>query len=264
MNAANPAIEVEALSFRVKKKTILDGVTFQVGAGEYLSIVGPNGAGKTTLLKCLNRIIPASEGSIRIAGEKLGAFSQKRLAEKIAYVPQANGRIPPFTVFEFVLMARYPYLSPFTTRSPGDDEAVRSALAVTAMEAFEDRPLSTLSGGERQKVFIAAALAQEAPILLLDEATTFLDPRHQADIYGILKRVNREGGSTVLSVTHDVNAAALAGQRILALREGRVVCCRPAREIMANEILREIYGKEFRFFEHPDTGERLVVPEGAS
>ncbi|MHC4945744.1 MAG: ABC transporter ATP-binding protein [Planctomycetota bacterium] len=264
MDPMIPAIEVDDLSYNVKRKSILERVSFRVQPGEYLSVVGPNGAGKTTLLKCLNRIVPSSGGSIRIVGKSLSAYSQRLLAEKIAYVPQANGRIPPFTVQEFVLMARYPYLSPFTTKSPRDDEAVRNALAVTAMEGFAIRPMSTLSGGERQKVFIAAALAQEAPILLLDEATTFLDPKHQAEIYRILANVNEKGGATILSVTHDINAAVLAGQRILALREGRLVCCRPAREIMDNEILREIYGKEFRFFEHPDTGERLVVPEGAS
>lgn len=257
-------IEIRDFSFRIKKKEILKRISIEVKKGEYLSVVGPNGAGKTTLLKCLNRILKGGEGVIRIKGRDLNAYSQRDLARRIAYVPQANGRGFPFTVYEFALMARYPFLSPFASANAEDERAVSEALSLTGMEAFSDRFLGTLSGGERQKVFIAAALAQETEILLLDEPATFLDPRHQEEIFRILRRVNRESGTTILSVTHNINGAVLSGERIVALKEGEVVCCLSGPEFMNNEILRAVYGKAFLFIEHPETGERMVVPEGAS
>jgi len=253
-------IEAEGLCYGVKGKEILKEVSFHVDQGAFLSIIGPNGAGKTTLLKCLIRINKPTRGSVRIAGASASALTQRAMARRIAYVPQANGLKPPFTVREFAFMARYPYSSPFAAATARDEAAVDKALALTGMDAFADRPMGHLSGGERQKALIAAALAQEAPILLLDEATTFLDPAHQEEILRILRTINREQGATILSVTHDLNGAALSGDRVMALKEGRVLCLVDAGAIMDNAILERIYDKTFLFVDHPATGRRLVVP----
>jgi len=254
------AVEVDGLIYQAGDQKILDQVSFSVQRGESLSIVGPNGAGKTTLLKCLNRILESTQGSIRIFGRDLKQFCQSDLARVVAYVPQADGRMLPFTVYEFVLMGRYPYFSPFSSISRKDEEAAWDALCLTGTECLETRMMDTLSGGECQKVLIAAALAQSAEILLLDEPTTFLDPKHQAEILRILRNTNQESGLTLLTVTHDLNSAVIIGDRILALKEGRTVFQGLSLEIMSKDILFQIYGQEFDFVGHPQLDKVLAVP----
>ncbi|HPP52634.1 MAG TPA: ABC transporter ATP-binding protein [Thermoguttaceae bacterium] len=254
------ALEVAKFSFRFGQKVILEDISFQVRRGEYVSIIGPNGAGKTTLLKCLTGIYPGGQGVIRWFGRPLGEYKQKELARRISYVPQADGRLPPFTVEEFVLLGRYPYLSPFTTIQPEDLQAARQAMEAAQVMQFADRLLETLSGGERQKVFLAAALAQGADVLLLDEPTTFLDYRCQAEIRQLLRRLNGTG-RTILAVTHDVNPAVLDSRRLLALREGRIVFCGPPDELMQPEVLRSIYNAELVLTPHPSTGQPIIVPD---
>jgi len=255
-------IEVRNFSFRLGKKQILRDVSFTVAEGEYLSIVGPNGAGKTTLLKCIDRLLTGGSGRIEICGRPLESYAQKKLARLIGYVPQGDGQGFAFTVEQLVLMGRYPYLSPFSPVSKEDRQAVRQSLELTGTAEFAERLLQTLSGGERQKVFIAAALAQGARILLLDEPTTFLDYRHQDEVQGLLARVNRQSGTTIVSVTHDVNRAALESDRIVALREGSVVFCGPPPEIMRAEVLEQIYGASLLLVDHPREGLPMIVPRG--
>jgi iron complex transport system ATP-binding protein len=257
----DPIIQIQDYSLRLGGKEILQHISLSVEKGEYLAIIGPNGAGKTTLLKCLDGICRRGSGTIQIKGKALLDYSQRGLAKLISYVPQADGRSFPFTVREFVLMARYPYLSPFSSVSKQDKEASVAALEVTGTVGFADRYLATLSGGERQKVFIAAALAQAAEIILLDEPTAFLDPKHEEEIYRILKRINRESGATLVAVTHDINHAVLLSGRILALKGGRVVFWGPSGDIINQGILQEIYEKPFRFLPHPENGRPFLVPE---
>ena len=258
-----PAIEVHGFSFAIEKKPILRDVSFSVIQGEYLSIVGPNGAGKTTLLKCMDRILTGGTGEITVFGRPLADYRQKELARRISYVPQADGRVFPFTVEQFILMGRYPYLSPFTSISQEDRRAVRDALEVTRTAEFAGRLLDTLSGGERQKVYIAAALAQGADILLLDEPTTFLDYRHQVEIRDLLARVNASG-TTIVAVTHDVNRAALDSHRIVAICRGAVVFCGTPQELMKTDVLERIYGTELLLVDHPGTGLPVIVPGAAA
>lgn len=256
----SPVIEVRGFSFRLEDKQILRDVSFRVAEGEYVSIVGPNGAGKTTLLRCIDRIWRGGTGQIVVAGRPLESYSQKELARRISYVPQADGRVPPFTVEQFVLMGRYPYLSPFSLISREDRQAVREALATTGTDAFADRLLDTLSGGERQTVYIAAALAQGAGVLLLDEPTTFLDYRHQAQVRDLLARLNHESGVTIVAVTHDLNRAVLDSDRIVALREGTVVFCGTPHETMRPDVLEAIYQTTLVLVDHPQTGMPVIVP----
>lgn len=253
------ALEVCRFSFQLGEKPILQEISFQVAQGEYVSIIGPNGAGKTTLLKCLNGIYTGGQGTIRWFARPLEAYQRKELARRISYVPQADGRVPPFTVEEFVLLGRYPYLSPFTTIRAEDRQAARQAMEATHVTDLADRLLETLSGGERQKVFLAGAVAQGADLLLLDEPTTFLDYRHQAEIRELLRQLNASG-KTILAVTHDVNPAALDSHRIIALREGRIVFCGPPEDLMQPEVLRTIYGTDLVLVCHPITGRPVIVP----
>jgi iron complex transport system ATP-binding protein len=262
---ADPALEIDSLSFAIRGAPVLRDISASIGRGETWSIIGANGAGKSTLLKCLMRIHTGWTGRVRILGKALAHCSQRELARYAAYVPQPGGdQRFPYTVEEFVRMARYPWAGPFGTAHRGDGKAIRRAMQRADVENFAARTLDTLSGGERQKVFIAAALAQETGLLLLDEPAAFLDYRHQAEVHGILHAINRESGVTVLNVTHDVNAAMLTGGHVLALREGRVCWIGPAEELPREELLEEIFGAAFRFLDDPVTGLRLAAPQGGS
>ncbi|MBN2719887.1 MAG: ABC transporter ATP-binding protein, partial [Proteobacteria bacterium] len=218
-----PVLNVDSLSLSLGGKEILKDVSFQVPEGIHLCVVGPNGAGKTSLLKCLMRIHTRWTGSIRIAGFPVSSMTQKELARKVGYVPQAGERSFPFTSSRFLLMSRYPNLSPFSPPSQKDRQVVREAFALTGTTEFAERDMRTLSGGERQKVFLAAVLAQGARILLLDEPATFLDPFHEEKVLAILENLRRRSGKTIISVTHDINHAVLFADRVLALAGGEVV-----------------------------------------
>jgi len=263
-NARDPLIEVSGFYLKLGGKDILRDVSLAVKEGEFVSIIGPNGAGKTTLLKCIMRILTGGTGEIRVAGRALDSYTQRELARVVGYVPQADGRTFPFTVREFVMMGRYPHLSPFSSTTPEDEAAVAGAMEMTGCGAFADRQLDTLSGGERQGAFVAAALAQGASLLLLDEPTTFLDPLHEANISRVLRRVNREGGVTVVAVTHDVNAAALRSDRVVALKGGAVVFAGTGAELMTDEALELIYDKRFLMVDHPDADMPVTVPDAAA
>jgi len=256
------AIRVGDFSYRIGRKEILRNVSLSIAAGQYVSIVGPNGAGKTTLLKCVDGILHGT-GRIEIHGRALGEYRRKELAMRVSYVPQADGPVPEFSVEQFVLMGRYPYLSPFSSISRDDRRKVGAALELTGTMEFGPRLLKTLSGGERQKVYVAAALAQGADVLLLDEPTTFLDYRHQAEIRGLLARLNRDSGVTIVAVTHDLNVAVLESHHIVALGEGRVVYDGPPGELMRAEVLERIYGTPFLLVEHPEAPTAAILPRPA-
>ena len=254
-------IEIENLTLTISRQLILNSVSLDIFEGDFLSIIGPNGAGKTSLLKCVMRIYSDYEGVVRLLGTPIDQIRQKKLAQQISYVPQANGRVFPFTIAEFVMMGRYPHLNPFTAVTAEDRRAVRESLEITGMARFADRQMNTLSGGERQIAFIAAALAQGAGIMLLDEPTTFLDPKHEAGIHTILRKLNQEMGMTIVTVTHDINSAVLQSDRIVILKGGKVMFQGRAAEIMNNDILHQAYDKSFTLIPHPQTGQMIIAPE---
>lgn len=253
-------IEIENLSLSLAGQAILHDISLTVTRGEHLAIVGPNGAGKTTLLKCLIRLLHGG-GTIKLSGRRLGDYSQKELARKIAYVPQLDGQSLPFTVKEFALMGRYPHLSPFSATGPEDQHAVDQALALTGTRPLMDRPLDTLSAGERQKALIAASLAQGASTLLLDEPTAFLDPRHQVEIQRLLQRLNHEYGMTLLTVTHDINAAIAYSTQIIALKQGALVFTGNPTAFADSQVLEAIYQQRFLLAQHPQGGRPIAVSE---
>jgi len=257
-------IDTIDLIFEVAGKRILDKVSFSLSAGQRLFIVGPNGAGKTTLLRCLCRINDDYAGAIKIKNRDLKEYSQKKLAAALTYVPQSLPADIQFTVRQFVLMARYPHLSPFSVISPQDEKIVKDAMEMTQTSGFSDRVMATLSGGERQQVSIAAALAQQAEIFLLDEPATYLDYKHQFDIHLLLMKINKTFNTTLVCVTHDLNSAVLCADTIIALRDGRIVFAGRPDEIMNEKILEEIYSKKFTFICHPATGQKLIVPDKVS
>ena len=255
-------LEVSGLGFTLNNKNILKDIKFSVRAGEYVSIVGPNGAGKSTLLKCLNRINKKVSGEIVLDGNPITAFTQKQIAKKISYVPQSDGRLTPFTVYEFITMGRYPYLSAFSSIKKEDREIIKEAMNITGTAEFAERQLGTLSGGEKQKVFIAAAIAQNADIIMLDEPTTFLDPKHQVDIYATLRELNTIHKTTILSVTHDVNSALQTSDKVIALQRGKIVFDGPSGSLADESTLEDIYGTPFHILPNPESGKSFIIASG--
>ena len=255
------ALRADSVSCFLGGKQILDSVSFDVDDGEFISLIGPNGAGKTTLLRCLMRIIPFEGGMIHLKEKDISATGQKELASKIAYVPQADSRYLPFSVEEFVMTGRYPHLSPFTACSGSDKAAVQEALERTGTSGFAARRMSGLSGGERQLVMIAAAIAQGAGIMLLDEPAAFLDPGHESSIMNLLKEINTGAGTAVIMVTHDINRAILMGGRSLVLAGGTVRYFDEARGLTSSGILEQVYDREFEYISHPRAGCDIILPD---
>ena len=263
MNNLNPhpALEISSLSLSLGETDILRDVTFSIPRGRFLSIVGPNGAGKTTLLRCVMGVVDNWCGAILVDGRPVGSHKRKDLARLVSYVPQSDDTWFPFTGRELVMMGRYPYLSPFTPPSRTDVEVVERTLEATGTTSLADRDMRTLSGGERQKVLIAGALAQEAGIMLLDEPTTFLDPRHTEEILSILADLNKSG-VTVVMVTHDINHAAYYADSVTALVDGLVAFNGSSEDLMKKEVLASVYGKEFILVQHPESGKMMALPGG--
>ena len=258
---ADVVLEARQFSCRIGEKRILHDVSFQIRRGQYVSIVGPNGAGKTTLLKAIDRItVGRISGELNVCGAAWTDWKQSELAKLVALVPQADSRVLPFTVEQFLLMCRYPYMSPFATVRSRDRRAVEEAIARAGVAVFAKRRMDTLSSGERQKVYIAAALAQGTHIWLLDEPTTFLDYHHQDDILALVAAANKRSGVTVVAVTHDLNHAVLESDRILALREGELVFHGTPERIMQPDVLRQIYGVSLLTIDHPQAGLPMIIP----
>ncbi|UCG37795.1 MAG: ABC transporter ATP-binding protein [bacterium] len=258
---SHPALEISDLSFSVGARSILSRVSFKVPKGEFLAVVGPNGAGKTTLLRCVVGVISRYTGAVTVDGRPLAAYRRRHLARLMSYVPQSDAGWFPFTGRELVMMGRYPYLNPFSPPGRRDLEVVERTLHITGTASLADRDIRTLSAGERQKILIAGALAQEAETMLLDEPTTFLDPRHTDEILSILSGLNRSG-VTVVMVTHDINSAAAVSSRILALAGGEARYNGSVEAFMDNAVLEAVYGKQFTLVPHPARGLSMTLPGG--
>jgi iron complex transport system ATP-binding protein len=243
---SEPLVAAQDLSWRAGGRTILGPLDFSLAAGECRMVVGPNGAGKTTLLRLVTGLWTPATGELLWRGTRYRRLSRRELARRIAYVPQIRPARVPLTVEEVVLSGRYPHLSARRLAPAASDwQAVRQAIATVGIEALADRPLDELSGGERQAAYIAAALAQEPELLVLDEPTTHLDPRHQRDIALLLARLHEQGDRAVLVATHDLNFASLLADSVLALAGGKAVACGPPAEMLTPAVLSTLFEAPF-------------------
>ncbi|MBQ7028612.1 MAG: ABC transporter ATP-binding protein [Thermoguttaceae bacterium] len=259
-----PFLSVERLSFAVGQTPILRDVSFDVARGERVALVGLNGVGKTTALRCVGRLLETWRGEIRLDGVSVRRFSRRDLAKKIAFVRQISGSFSSFTARQLVELSRLPYLRPLEPLAETDRAAVDEALARTGAERFAARTLDSLSGGERQKVLIAAAFAQEPELLLLDEPTTFLDYRSQAEISASISAWVADKNAAVLETTHDLNRAALDADRAVALASGTVAFDGPGSEITSPQTLAAVFGVPFPTVPHPQTAVPMLVPAAVS
>jgi ABC-type cobalamin/Fe3+-siderophores transport system ATPase subunit len=255
---SGPALlTARGLEWRTRDRAILGPLDLDVVRGECLAVVGPNGAGKTTLLRLLTGLLRPSGGEISYEGRSFSSLSRRELARRIAYVPQIRPARVPLRVEEVVLLGRYPHLSPLQMAPRAADfEAVEEALRVVGIQHLRGRPVDELSGGERQAVYIAAALAQQAELLVLDEPTIHLDARHQRDLAALLVRLKAEAGRTVVIATHDLNLASLLGDRLIAVLEGRILADGPPAEIIRPDLLECLFRTRFEIVRG---GERPVT-----
>ena len=236
-------IEVGNLSFGYTSRSkILKDVSFVVPPGTFLAIAGPNGAGKSTLLNLMSGTLKSRSGKITIDSRRIGSYGAQALAAKVAVVRQESAPIFGFSVIETVMMARTPYFGAAGFESQADRDIVEESLEMTDTAAFASRPLMSLSSGERQRVFIARALAQNSPILLLDEPTSFLDLKHQVGIYDLLKAAQLEKGKTIVAVTHDINLACQYCDDALLLGTDNFYRHGPSNDVLSEEQIRKVFG----------------------
>jgi len=253
-------LEAAGVRFAYRDRPVVHDVNLRVDAGEMIAICGPNGAGKSTLLKLLSGYLEPQAGRIDCEGKDLRAWEPRALARRLAIAPQAVSFYFPFTVGQYVLLARHPHrgMSPF--ESEADLAAAHAALAQTGIAALAERSVLELSGGEKQRVVLAAALAQQPSILLLDEPTASLDLRHQAALMAVLGRPDRGCGVTVLLVTHDLNLAARWAPRLALMHDGRVVADGRPADILQADRLREIYGAVVEIGRRADGVTPYILP----
>ena len=247
-------IEGERIGFRYGTTWVLREVFFSVARGEILAVMGPNGSGKTTLLRILDGILDPQEGRVAIEGTDLCAFRRNELARRIAVVPQDQLPVFSFTVREIVMMGRTPHLGALRFEGARDRSIVEKAMEVTGTLDLKDRYIQEISGGERQRVLIARALAQEPEIILLDEPTAYLDLKHQVALFELIKSLNRKEQLTVIAATHDVNLASQYCDRIVLLNKGSIHALGTPWEVITEDIVGEVYETDVFVDANPQTG----------
>jgi len=246
-------IEIRSLGCGYGKKDVLQDVNLRLNRGELSGVLGPNGSGKSTLLLCLSGVIPYRSGSVKVDGREVAETSVRWRAGKMASVPQKSDLTFPFKCLSVVLMGRYPHLSRWGVYSQEDRGKALEAMEKTETLRLAQRMITEISGGEVQRVVIARALAQDAQILLLDEAASSLDAAKKIRLFDLLKAKN-EQGSTILCAMHDLNLAALYCKRLIFLKAGRIVLDGPTLETFTDKNLSEIYETDIRVSKHPVTG----------
>jgi iron complex transport system ATP-binding protein len=241
---------------------VLRGVSFAVERGAIVGLLGPNGSGKTTLVRIVAGMLRPDSGRVTLDGLTVSDMARRELARRVAVVPQETYTTFDFSVIDMVLMGRYPHLGPFELERPADLDIARNALRATGTESLESRPFATLSGGEKQRVIIAAALAQASDMLLLDEPTTALDIGYQFEIAALLKRLNTEHGTTMVVSTHDLNLAAALCSRVVLLKAGSVIAEGPTRDTLTAANIGLLYDVDADVHFHARAGHLMVVPLG--
>ncbi len=238
----------------------LSHVSVAVPERSLIGLLGPNGCGKTTLLKLLSGVLHPEEGTVSFKGRSLRQIPRRELARHIAVVPQETHPAFDYSALEMVLMGRHPHLGPFQLEGPQDLAVARDAMAATGTAELAHRPYMTLSGGEKQRVIIASALAQNPDVLLLDEPTASLDVGYQLEVASLLARLNRERGVTMVLATHDLNLAAALCGSLLLLRGGRVLSQGPTRAVLDAPMIAQLYDVEADVRYHEAAGHLTVTP----
>lgn len=254
------SIEVRNLSSGYKDELVIKDISLLAKPKEIVGILGPNGSGKTTLLRTLSKILKPKEGVVIIDGKEINKLSQKEIAKKVGVVPQDSAITFSFKAYEIVLMGRNPHLKPFQSETTRDFKVVEEAMRATNTWHLAERAINELSGGEKQRVIIARALAQEPKYLLLDEPTAHLDINQQLEIMDLVKRLSKEKGIGVIAVFHDVNLAARYCENLILMKNGKVYSFGKTGDVLTGENIKEVFGVNAEVRRHSITGFIYVVP----
>ncbi len=253
-------LKIKDLTYSYGTNEVLNNINISVSDGEFIAVIGPNGAGKSTLIKIIDGIIRPECDSIFLNDRSIVEIPRKELAGSIAYLPQESKFTFTYTVREVVLMGRFPYLEAGWAYLPEDLRVVKSVMEMMEISHFSQRNFNELSGGEKQRVLIASALAQEPRIILLDEPTTALDLRHQISIFEILKKLRKEQNITIIVVTHDINLAAQFCERIILMKSGQVIRDGVPENVLKFQVLQETFGVKVYIDINPLTNSLYILP----
>ena len=254
-------LEIKGISCGYGKRIVLHDVGFEVLKGEFVGVIGPNGSGKTTLMRAINGFLPLTRGAILLEGKGIQRMIRRDLATKVAVVTQAPEGVPPFSVEEFVLLGRIPHWGRLQLLETKQDvEVAERSMELTRIDHLRSRRMRELSGGERQLVFVARAIAQEPRLLFLDEPTAHLDIGHQVQIMDLLRQLNRERSLTIVVVLHDLTLASLYCERLILLHEGRLHRIGLPMDVLTEEVIAEVYRTTVTVMETPVEGRPVILP----
>jgi len=255
-------LATEHLTLGYDQKIIIDDLSVQIPAGEITVIIGPNACGKSTLLRTLSRLITPQSGRVLLNDRDIKEYATKAIARQLGLLPQSPMTPAGITVRELVSRGRYPWQSLFSRPSIADQQAVEQAMKATRIESLADQSVETLSGGQRQRAWIAMVLAQQTPLLLLDEPTTWLDISHQIELMELMRDLNRQHGRTLVVVLHELNHACRYAGHLIAMRDGKIVAQGKPQEIVTAELIEQVYGLKSVIISDPVAGTPLVIPVG--
>jgi len=255
-------LKAQDLTLKYDQRCVVDGLSVEIPEGKVTMIVGANACGKSTLLRGLSRLLKPAAGVVTLDGKDIHSRPARELARTLGLLPQHPTAPDGIVVRDLVGRGRYPHQGFFRSWSENDDAAVQRALEATETLALAERNVDELSGGQRQRVWIAMALAQETDVLLLDEPTTYLDLAHQVEVLDLVTDLNRQRGTTVAIVLHDLNLAARYADNVIAMKGGAVVAVGAPREVVTEGLVRSVFGLESRVIPDPISGTPLIIPIG--
>lgn len=259
-SGATARLEAQRVTLVYGERTVSQDLSFAVPEGLFTVIVGPNACGKSTLLRALARITVPSAGHVVLDGKQIERIPARDVARTLGLLPQSSTAPDGITVADLVARGRYPHQSFLQRWSEADEKAVAWAMHTAGIDEISGRAVDELSGGQRQRVWIAMVLAQETPLLLLDEPTTFLDIAHQIDLLNLLRNLNRRQGNTIVAVLHDLNQACRYADHIVAMRDGNIVMEGCPRDVMTADLVRSVFGLAAMVLDDPVTGDPMIVP----
>jgi len=258
-----PTIRFDGVQVGYDRRVVCENLSLDVPTGSYTAIIGPNACGKSTMLRSIARILPYRSGSILLDGDEISRIPTRALATRLGLLPQTSLAPEGIRVADLVTRGRHPRQKAFDRWSRADEAIVAEAIEATGISALSERLVDELSGGQRQRVWVAMVLAQQTPVLLLDEPTTFLDITHQCGLLELFEVLRRELDRTVVIVLDDLNQAARYASHLIVVKDGDVVTAGPPSEIITEELIEEVYDLRCRVIPDPETGAPMVIPRAA-
>ncbi|OZF05005.1 ABC transporter ATP-binding protein [Rhodococcoides fascians] len=257
---AQARLYAENVTIGYDKRVISENLSVEIPDGKFTVIVGPNACGKSTLLRALSRLLKPEAGTVLLDGKAISSYPAKEVARRLGLLPQTSIAPDGISVADLVARGRYPHQKLIKQWSRDDEAAVVFAMNATGVTELSGRLVDELSGGQRQRVWVAMVLAQQTPLMLLDEPTTFLDIAHQIDLLELCSQLNREQGNTMVAVLHDLNHACRYADHIIAMKDGEVVTSGRPAEVITADLVESVFGLPCRIIEDPESHTPLVIP----